>query len=210
MPQNLWATLIRKENRQADARAIRLAGLILLGATGLAAQALPAKLSRVDELAPEPRARIVISIPDHKLALVKEGRVVKVYPVAVGRRVSPSPTGIFYIANRVKNPTYYRPGVVIPPGSGDPVGTRWMGLSKRGYGIHGTNEPRSIGHAASHGCIRMRNRDAEDLFSRVRIGDVVELHAHRDAEVLALFHGGEGEPAKPVLTAASYVAAAAH
>jgi lipoprotein-anchoring transpeptidase ErfK/SrfK len=203
--QNLRAAF-RKVNRETEARAIRIAGLILLGAAGLSAQSVPARVKRIDKLATETERRIVISIPDHKLALVENGRVVKVYPVAVGRRMTPSPTGIFYIANRVKNPTYYRPGVVIPPGKNDPVGTRWMGLSKPGYGIHGTDEPGSIGHAASHGCIRMRNRDVEDLFSRVRVGDIVELHAHRDAMILALFHGGE----PPVLTAASYVTTAAH
>ena len=205
--QNLRAAF-RKVNRETDARAIRIAGLILLGAAGLSGQSAPARVRRTDKPAAETERRIVISIPDHKLALVENGRVVKVYPVAVGRQVTPSPTGIFYIANRVKNPTYYRPGVVIPPGPRNPVGTRWMGLSKPGYGIHGTNEPGSIGHAASHGCVRMRNRDVEDLFSRVRIGDVVELHAHRDAMILALFREGERE--KPVLTAASYVTTAAH
>ncbi len=195
-------------NHKTGARAIQLAGLILLAAAGLAAQPRPATAARIDQDSAVPARQIVISIPDRKLALVVNGRVVKVYPVAVGRRMTPSPTGTLFIANRVKNPTYYRPGLVIPPGKSDPVGTRWMGLSKRGYGIHGTDEPWSIGHAASHGCIRMRNRDAEDLFARVRIGDVVEFHTRRDAVVLALFHGGQ--PERPVLTAASYVTTGAH
>ena len=72
-------------------------------------------------------------------------------------------------------PTYYHKGVVIGPGPGNPLGNRWMGLDLKGYGIHGTNEPDSIGHAASHGCIRMGKRDVEDLFTRVRVGDVVEI-----------------------------------
>jgi hypothetical protein len=50
-----------------------------------------------------------------------------------------------------------------------------MGLDRKGYGIHGTNAPGSIGRAASHGCIRLRNADAEDLFERVRVGDQVEI-----------------------------------
>jgi lipoprotein-anchoring transpeptidase ErfK/SrfK len=208
MPQIQWATNIRKGNYKTGVRAIRLAGLILLGAAQLAAQSRPATTAGIEESSAVPARQIVISIPDRKLALVENGRVVKVYPVAVGRSVTPSPTGILFIANRLKNPTYYRPGAVIPPGKKDPVGTRWMGLSKRGYGIHGTDEPWSIGHAASHGCIRMRNRDAEDLFNRVRVGDVVEFHARRDAVVLALFHGAPAE--KPVLTAANYVTAGAH
>jgi len=66
-----------------------------------------------------------------------------------------------------------------------------MGLSRKGYGIHGTNNPRSIGHNASHGCVRMRNHDVEDLFARVAVGDVVELHGERDAEVTRIFGGTE-------------------
>jgi lipoprotein-anchoring transpeptidase ErfK/SrfK len=68
---------------------------------------------------------------------------------------------------------------VVGPGPGNPVGTRWMGLSAAGYGIHGTNAPGSIGKAASHGCIRMRNRDVEELFELVGVGVTVELHQER-------------------------------
>jgi lipoprotein-anchoring transpeptidase ErfK/SrfK len=120
--------------------------------------------------------RIVVSIPDRKAALVAEdGSVVKVYPVAVGARRSPSPTGEFEIVNRIPKPTYYAPGVVIGPGKANPLGTRWIGLSRKGYGIHGTNAPGSIGRRASHGCIRMRNRDVEELFEMVRVGDRVVI-----------------------------------
>jgi len=114
--------------------------------------------------------RIIVTISERKLALVEGGRVVRVYPVAVGASVSPSPTGRFTIVSRVKSPTWYHPGKVVGPGKANPLGTRWMGLSRQGYGIHGTNVPESIGHAASHGCIRMRTRDAEELFELVRAG----------------------------------------
>jgi len=135
--------------------------------------------------------RIVVSIPDRKLALVEDGRVVKVYPVAVGAAVSPSPAGEFRIAHRIMRPTYYAPGKVIPPGKANPLGTRWLGLNQKGYGIHGTNQPRSVGHRASHGCIRMRNRDVEELFERVRVGDVVELHAEPTIELAEIFSAAE-------------------
>ncbi len=138
--------------------------------------------------------RIVVSIPDCKLALVQDGRVVKIYPIAVGAKVSPSPSGEFRIVHRITQPTYYAPGVIIPPGKANPLGTRWLGLSQKGYGIHGTNQPRSIGRRASHGCIRMRNRDIEELFELVRAGDVVELHTERTAELAEIF-GGVGGPA---------------
>jgi len=131
--------------------------------------------------------RVVVSIPDRKLALIENDRIVGVYPVAVGAPVSPSPVGAFSIVNRVSNPTYYKPGKIVGPGSANPIGTRWIGLSAKGYGIHGTDAPASIGFAKSHGCIRLRNRDVEQLFARVRTGDIVELHAERTPEIAQLF-----------------------
>jgi lipoprotein-anchoring transpeptidase ErfK/SrfK len=129
------------------------------------------------------RNELVISIPDRKLALFENGRVVKVYAVAVGTPHTPSPTGRFRIVNHIVRPTYYHKGVVIGPGRGNPLGNRWMGFDLKGYGIHGTNEPHSIGRAASHGCIRMGKRDVEDLFSRVRVGDAVEIQSAPLAEL---------------------------
>ena len=139
----------------------------------------------------DPIHRIVlVSIPDRKLAVMENGNVVATFPVAVGAAATPSPTGEFQIVNRVSNPTYYRPGTVIPSGKDNPVGTRWVGLSQKGYGIHGTNAPRSVGHAASHGCIRLRNRDIEKLFTMVQVGDVVQIHGERDEQVTQVFGGG--------------------
>ena len=137
---------------------------------------------------PEPVVRrVVVSIPDRRLAVVENNEVVQVFAVAVGAPVSPSPTGTFTIVNRVANPTYYHSGTVIAPGPRNPIGTRWIGLSQKGYGIHGTDDPWSIGYAKSHGCIRLRNADVERLFERVRPGDVVELHAERTTETDQLF-----------------------
>ena len=145
-----------------------------------------------------PDRRIVISIPDRKLALLEDARVVKIYPVAVGAEVSPSPAGEFRIVHRIPQPTYYVPGKVIPPGPANPLGTRWLGLSQKSFGIHGTNEPWTIGRNSSHGCIRMRNRDVEDLFARVRAGDRVELHVARTNELAQIF----GVPRPPATLAA--------
>jgi lipoprotein-anchoring transpeptidase ErfK/SrfK len=130
---------------------------------------------------------VLVSLLDRKLAVLEDGNVLATFPVAVGAESSPSPTGEFEIVNRVANPTYYHPGTVIPSGKDNPVGTRWVGLSQRGYGIHGTNAPSSIGHAASHGCIRLRNRDMEKLFTLLRVGDVVQIHGERDDEVAQAF-----------------------
>ena len=131
--------------------------------------------------------RIIVSVPDRKLALIDNGRVIRIYPVAVGARVSPSPAGEFKVVSRLSKPTYYHPGVVIPPGKDNPLGTRWIGLDRKGYGIHGTNQPRSIGKAASSGCIRMAKADLELLFDEIRVGDPVEIRAHRDAQTAAIF-----------------------
>ncbi len=131
--------------------------------------------------------RIVVSIPDRKLALIEDGRVVKVYSTSVGAQRSPSPTGTFKITTRIPDPTWYTPGKVVGPGKDNPLGTRWLGLSLKGFGIHGTNRPRSIGRAASHGCIRLRNSDIEELFELVNTGAVVELRGERDEETERLF-----------------------
>jgi L,D-transpeptidase ErfK/SrfK len=131
--------------------------------------------------------RLVISIPDRKIALLEDGRVVKVYGIAVGKRSTPSPSGNFHIASRVVKPTWFQPGKVVGPGPANPLGTRWMGLGYKGYGIHGTNRPTSIGKAASHGCIRMRNQDVEELFELVQVGDEVELATEVSAELAKAF-----------------------
>ena len=132
---------------------------------------------------------ILISIPDRQLAFVDDGEVVKVYPIAVGARHTPSTEGNFTIISHVANPTWSHKGNVVGPGKGNPVGSRWMGLSLKGYGIHGTNAPRSIGKAASHGCFRMGKKDVEELFKLVRVGDTVAVRAERDELVAQVFGG---------------------
>lgn len=150
---------------QSEKRLARIAALLVIAAA--------------EALAQERARRIVVSFPDRKLALVEGDHAIKVYDIAVGKPSTPSPAGEFQIVNHIPNPTWYGPGKVVGPGAGNPVGTRWMGLSAAGYGIHGTNAPSSIGKAASHGCIRMRNRDVEELFELVGVGVTVELHQER-------------------------------
>lgn len=173
---------------------IALALVAAAEALGQEQQAAPAEAEDA-----RPTRRIVVSIPDRKLALIEDGQVVKVYRTAVGRPTSPTPSGTFTIVQRISNPAWYGPGTVVAPGKNNPLGTRWLGLSRKSYGIHGTNEPRSIGRNASHGCVRMRNRDVEDLFARVEVGDVVELHGARDAELAQIF--GSGDPSASAMSA---------
>jgi lipoprotein-anchoring transpeptidase ErfK/SrfK len=134
-----------------------------------------------------PTRRIVVSITDRKLAVLESDRVLKIFSTAVGAPESPSPVGVYKIVNSIPEPTWYYKGKVVGPGKDNPLGTRWLGLSIKGYGIHGTNVPSSIGHNASHGCVRMRNRDVEELFGMVGVGDQVELYADRTPELDRIF-----------------------
>jgi hypothetical protein len=165
----------------------RAALLVVLLMSHVAKAQTPAQPAQV-----EARRKVVVSIPHRKLALIENGQVKKVYRVAVGAHTSPSPTGSFEVKTRLVRPTYYHPGKVIPAGTDNPLGTRWIGLSTKGYGIHGTNIESSIGKAASHGCIRMHRQDLEELFAELHVGDQVEIRAVQDPEINSIF--GE-EPA---------------
>jgi len=147
--------------------------------------------------------KILVSLPERKLAVMEDGKVVKIYSVAVGKRSTPSPVGEFQVINRVAAPSYYKPGLVVPTGPENPLGTHWIGLDSKNIGIHGTNQPRSIGRRASHGCIRMKNEDVAELFARVRVGDAVEILAEHTVETAAIF----GAAAPAVLTAQAAPAA---
>jgi len=141
------------------------------------------------------KRRIVISITDRKLALIEDSKVLKTYPIAVGTRHTPSPDGDFVIVNRAKDPVYRHRDKEIPPGKDNPLGTRWMGLSTKGYGIHGTNVPSSVGKAASHGCFRMRKDDVEELYTLVQVGDNVTVRRERDATIAQIFNAPANPPA---------------
>jgi hypothetical protein len=179
---------MRLATDRANAKAAWLIGAVL-AMSGISAglQTVPNGGAANSELLQVTVRRVVISLPDRKLALFHNGQVVKIYRVAVGKPSTPSPRGAFRIVNRVTNPTYYHKGQVIPSGRNNPVGSRWMGLSAKGYGIHGTNQPNSIGKAASTGCIRMSKRDLEELFTLLEVGDAVEIRAERDEQVASIF-----------------------
>ena len=124
---------------------------------------------------------IVINRSLNRLQLYNGKRLVRVFGVATGQAIYPTPKGTFHVIVKWRNPWWYPPtqdawaqGLQpVPPGPSNPLGTRWMGLSAPGVGIHGTDEPASIGYSASHGCIRMQVPDAEWLFDRVNVGTTV-------------------------------------
>ena len=189
----------RRQLKKAAEKALIFLSLMALMMVPGSSQTMPtaapmmtpeSKVATWTNATPSSKRVVLVSIPDRKLALLEDGKVVKVYRVAVGSSLSPSPSGEFAIINRITNPTYYHPHVVIAASEESPIGTRWVGLNRKGYGIHGTNEPRSIGRAASHGCIRMSNRDIAQFFELVRVGDLVEIHAERDADTARVFGSG--------------------
>ena len=139
---------------------------------------------------------VLVSFADRRPAVLEGDKVLAYFTVAVGAAVSPSPTGEFEIVNRVANPAYYHAGEVMSASGNSPIGTRWLGLNLKGYGIHGTNAPRSIGQAASHGCIRLKNRDVERLYSMLRVGDVVKIRGEPDDETAGVFGGALRAPAE--------------
>ncbi len=123
--------------------------------------------------------QIVVDIGDLRLYLYRDGKLIKSYTVATGQPAYPTPTGTYSVVTMTKDPTWLPPNSdwakdaqPIPPGMENPLGTRWMGTSASGVGIHGVppSEDGSIGTYASHGCIRMHNWDAVDLFDRIVIG----------------------------------------
>jgi lipoprotein-anchoring transpeptidase ErfK/SrfK len=123
---------------------------------------------------------IVIMRGSNRLRLYQNARLVRTFGVATGESRYPTPLGSYEIVTMQRNPWWYPPpsdwaqGLKpVPPGPSNPLGTRWMGLSAWGVGIHGTPSPASIGYSASHGCIRMYVPDAEWLFERVQLGTTV-------------------------------------
>jgi lipoprotein-anchoring transpeptidase ErfK/SrfK len=123
---------------------------------------------------------IVINRGLNRLTYVTRGSTRR-FAVATGQSIYPTPAGEFHIVVMWKNPWWYPPTYdswakglsPVPPGPSNPLGTRWMGLSAPGVGIHGTNNPASIGYSVSHGCIRMQVPDSEWLFDHVSVGTTV-------------------------------------
>jgi lipoprotein-anchoring transpeptidase ErfK/SrfK len=123
-------------------------------------------------------AFILVDRETYTLRLYRRLRLARTYPIAVGQAGLETPAGLYRINDKQVNPSWHVPnsawagslaGHVIPPGPSDPIKARWMGFWD-GAGIHGTEETWSIGHAASHGCIRMRIPDVIALYPLVPLG----------------------------------------
>jgi lipoprotein-anchoring transpeptidase ErfK/SrfK len=119
---------------------------------------------------------IVVDKSQNILTLKSGQDIVKTYRVSTGKN-SCTPVGTFKITNKIVDPLWYKgPGMVIP--AGDPknvLGSRWLGISKPSYGIHGTVQPDSIGESVTEGCVRMKNSDVEELYVIVPEGTEVVI-----------------------------------
>jgi lipoprotein-anchoring transpeptidase ErfK/SrfK len=134
-----------------------------------------------DQLASNYPIFMIINRGARQLKLYKHLRLARTYTIAVGRQGLETPAGLYHIQDKQVNPSWHVPnsawagslaGRVIPPGPQDPLKARWMGFNG-GAGIHGTEEIGSLGHNASHGCVRMAIPDVEQLYDQVSVGTPV-------------------------------------
>jgi lipoprotein-anchoring transpeptidase ErfK/SrfK len=136
-----------------------------------------------EQLAAKYPAVIMVNRSAFTLTLYKHLKAVKTYGIAVGMVGLETPAGLYHIENKEVNPSWHVPnsawagdlaGTVVPPGPGNPIQARWMGIYA-GAGIHGTTDDGSIGSAASHGCIRMHIPDVIELYDQVDVGAPVYI-----------------------------------
>jgi LysM repeat protein len=128
------------------------------------------------------RLKVITSKPSvivdkslNTLTLKMDGEIVKVYPCSTGEFNS-TPAGEFKVINKLVDPTWYKAGAIVPPQSEENIlGSRWMGFDLLGYGIHGTTMPDSIGQQVTAGCVRLLNKDVEELYDIVSVGTVVTI-----------------------------------
>lgn len=118
---------------------------------------------------------ILVDKSQNTLTLKAQDEIIKVYRVSTGKNNS-TPTGTFKIVNKLSNPTWFKAGTVVPPGSAENIlGTRWLGFDLAGYGIHGTTEPQSLGSQVTQGCVRMANPEVEELYAIIPEGTLVTI-----------------------------------
>ena len=139
-----------------------------------------APTNKVPRAATQP-TRLEIKLSRRQVTLYKGKSAIKSYRIAVGRRGWETPTGKFKVAQMYRDPAWMSPftGAVIPGGApGNPLGRYWIGFwtnGKNWIGFHGTPSPSSVGKAVSHGCIRMYNKDIQELFKQVSVGTPVTV-----------------------------------
>ncbi|PSB28704.1 hypothetical protein C7B69_09965 [filamentous cyanobacterium Phorm 46] len=127
---------------------------------------------------PIEEVRLVLRLRQRRVYVYRQNKIQASFPVAVGKGGWETPTGNFKITHMIKDPVWEHPwtGELVPAGPDNPLGSRWIGFwtdGKNVIGFHGTPNPESIGRAASHGCVRMFDKDAQALFEKVAVGTSV-------------------------------------
>ncbi|MGB3508924.1 MAG: L,D-transpeptidase [Microcoleaceae cyanobacterium] len=127
---------------------------------------------------PNEQIHLVIKLSDRRVYVYQDNQLKTSYPIAIGREGWETPTGKYKIIQKIPNPSWKHPftGEIIPPGPENPLGERWIGFWTDGtnyIGFHGTPNEETVGQAASHGCVRMLNRDVRAMFEKVAIGTTV-------------------------------------
>lgn len=122
-----------------------------------------------------PENGVFVDKSEKAVCFFEDGELTHIWPCATGKPESPTPAGRFEVTVTLEKPTWYWEGKAIPPGPDNGLGDWFIGINKKGYGIHGTNEPSSIRNAVSHGCVRMYNDDAGELFRLVSPGTPVVI-----------------------------------
>lgn len=118
---------------------------------------------------------IIVDKSQNKLILKSDEEIIKTYNVSTGAN-NCTPVGTFKIVNKLNNPTWFKDGTVIPANTPENIlGTRWLGIELAGYGIHGTNDPSTLGQQVTQGCVRMANQEVEELYDIVPVGTEVTI-----------------------------------
>lgn len=137
--------------------------------------------SKTSQSQPSHTSKLEVNLSHRRVRVYRGGTVIKSYPIAVGRRNWETPTGNFQVLQLLQKPKWINPmtGKSIPGGTpGNPLGKYWIGFwtdGKNWIGFHGTPNPETVGTAASHGCLRMYNKDIEELFKVVSLGTPVTV-----------------------------------
>lgn len=137
-------------------------------------------LGTTQQVQAESDGRIIVNLPSRTVDYYEQDQWIQSFPVAIGKAVTPTPLGDYTVQEKEENPIWYPPkqSYSVPSGPENPLGYRWLGFSGN-YGIHGTNEPDSIGEAVSNGCVRMQEADVERLFEDVAEGTPVQVTYER-------------------------------
>jgi lipoprotein-anchoring transpeptidase ErfK/SrfK len=134
----------------------------------------------VSTTAPAPDRQLIVDLSDRQVYVYQQQKVLVSYPIAIGKDGWETPQGTFQVEQKRTNPQWTNPinGETMSAGPDNPLGSRWIGFwsdATSEIGFHGTNQEELIGMAVSHGCLRMRNQDVEDLFEKVKVGTLVTI-----------------------------------